>query len=817
MATKPKLDADLSGEPVDQTDYHIKQDRLKNTSKRLKGSFDTYEVPLTWDSGIRRFLGDKLVSWMSKKQDCTALTSAEAEYVALSASCAQVMWMRTQLQDYGFNYNKIPLYCDSQLAITISCNPVQHSRTKHIYTRYHFIKEQVENGIIELYFVRTEYQLADMFTKALSEDRFQYLVRRIGMRCLTLAELEGRMPTKIELTLEQSQQGVSNDVLSSGDSLNLPDHRIHKDGDGQTTKTFYKHQDSRIMKAQELKTKTSAQTLIYKIFLQRYQVYQGRLLASFQDDAKYEHVGQDTRSQGGKDDQDKQGKDLKISDIKKTKSKDNDKGSKSKITKHEGTSLQRRQRQRSQERNDKSNLIDLMKECHNELTSGEIVEDKGGSPRRQDTILGDRPAQTRFERLSKQPSDLPLPRVNTLASNEGSMTQQELMVLCTTLSKKVESLETDLKQTKQIYGAAYTKLIKKVKKLEKIVKSNKDKRRARIVVFDDEDDLEDPFKQGRKIAKIDQDPGISLVQHDAEIQRRYEHDMEFDFDFDAAKEVSTAKKDVSTVKPVSTAGTAVTTASIAVSTVSPTRNTRDSTVDDITMAETLVYIRKSAAKDKGKGKMAEFEIVKTKTKLQQEQERLDFEVALILQDELEEEERKRISRVHEVASSFNVEEWEGIQARVQADEELVQRLQAEEREKYTEAKQARMLAELINQRKRQKTGESSKLAEEPRDKETDELSQEELQQMMIIVPELGMNVEALQTKYPIIDWEIYTEGTRKYLKIIIVGNHIEVHHFFDDMPKAFDRDDLVMLWSLVKEKFNLTEPTEDKEREIWLS
>ncbi|GJU67311.1 hypothetical protein Tco_1253570 [Tanacetum coccineum] len=106
-----------------------------------------------------------------------------------------------------------------------------------------------------------------------------------------------------------------------GDSLNLPDQRIHKDGDGdasfqlesdslphahaQTTKTYYKHQDSRIMKAQELKTKTFAQTLIYKIFLQRYQVYQGRLLASFQDDAKYEHVGQDTRLQGGKDDQDR--------------------------------------------------------------------------------------------------------------------------------------------------------------------------------------------------------------------------------------------------------------------------------------------------------------------------------------------------------------------------------------------------------------------------------------------------------------------------------------------------------------------------------
>ncbi|GJU36631.1 hypothetical protein Tco_1184985 [Tanacetum coccineum] len=72
----------------------------------------------------------------------------------------------------------------------------------------------------------------------------------------------------------------------------------------QNYKDYYKHRDSRIMKAQELKTKTSAQTLIYKIFLQRYQVYQGRLLVSFQDDAKYEHVGQDTRSQGGKDDRD---------------------------------------------------------------------------------------------------------------------------------------------------------------------------------------------------------------------------------------------------------------------------------------------------------------------------------------------------------------------------------------------------------------------------------------------------------------------------------------------------------------------------------
>ncbi|GJR73330.1 retrovirus-related pol polyprotein from transposon TNT 1-94 [Tanacetum coccineum] len=141
-------------------------------------------------SGGIQFLGDKLVSWLSKKQDCTTMSTVEAEYVSLSACCAQVIWMRTQLLDYGFRYNKIPMYYDSQSAIAISCNPVQHSRTKHINIRYHFIKEHVEKGTIELYFVGTEYQLADLFTKALPKERFEYLVHRIGMRCMTPTELE---------------------------------------------------------------------------------------------------------------------------------------------------------------------------------------------------------------------------------------------------------------------------------------------------------------------------------------------------------------------------------------------------------------------------------------------------------------------------------------------------------------------------------------------------------------------------------------------------------------------------------------------------
>ncbi|GKA76725.1 hypothetical protein Tco_0783186 [Tanacetum coccineum] len=135
---------------------------------------------------------------------------------------------------------------------------------------------------------------------------------------------------------------------------------------------------------------------------------------------------------------------------------------------------------------------------------------------------------------------------------------------------------------------------------------------------------------------------------------------------------------------------------------------------------------------------------------------------------------------------------------------------------YSEAEKARLLEELINERKRYFVAQR---AEERRNKPLTQAQQRTYMSQYIKnigIPKQGINVEALQTKYPIIDWEIYTHGAMKYWKIIRVGNHIEVYQFFNDMLKAFDREDLVMLWSLVKEKFISTEPTEDKEREIWV-
>ncbi|GJZ77523.1 retrovirus-related pol polyprotein from transposon TNT 1-94 [Tanacetum coccineum] len=147
-------------------------------------------------SGSAQFLGDKLVSWSSKKQKSTAISSTEAEYIALSGCCSQILWMRLQLTDYGFQFNKIPLYCDNKSVIALCCNNIQHSIAKHIDMRYHFIKEQVENGIVELYFVRTEYQLADIFTKPLPRERFNFLIDKLGMKSMSPE------PLKCLLTIE---------------------------------------------------------------------------------------------------------------------------------------------------------------------------------------------------------------------------------------------------------------------------------------------------------------------------------------------------------------------------------------------------------------------------------------------------------------------------------------------------------------------------------------------------------------------------------------------------------------------------------------
>jgi hypothetical protein len=123
-------------------------------------------------SGTCQLLGKSLVSWSSKKQNSVALSTTEAEYISAGSCCAQLLWMKATLSDFGIKFKQVPLLCDNESAIKMTNNPVQHARTKHIDIRHHFIRDHQLKGDISIESVGTEDQLADIFTKPLDEKRF---------------------------------------------------------------------------------------------------------------------------------------------------------------------------------------------------------------------------------------------------------------------------------------------------------------------------------------------------------------------------------------------------------------------------------------------------------------------------------------------------------------------------------------------------------------------------------------------------------------------------------------------------------------------
>ena len=132
-------------------------------------------------TGTCHLLERSLVYWSSKKQNCVSLSTAEAEYIAAGSCCAQLLWMKQTLKDLGLSFDKVPLLCDNESAISIAHNPVQHNRTKHIEIRHHFIRDHVARGDISLEYVPTKANLADLFTKPLDEARFQELRHELNI------------------------------------------------------------------------------------------------------------------------------------------------------------------------------------------------------------------------------------------------------------------------------------------------------------------------------------------------------------------------------------------------------------------------------------------------------------------------------------------------------------------------------------------------------------------------------------------------------------------------------------------------------------
>ena len=118
---------------------------------------------------------------MSKKQNSISLSTTEVEYIVAGSYCTQLLWMQNLLHDYGICQEHLTIYCDNTSAINISKNLVQHSRTKHIEIRHHFVRELVEDGILTLEFIRIDDQKADLFTKPLDNKRFEFLRQNIGV------------------------------------------------------------------------------------------------------------------------------------------------------------------------------------------------------------------------------------------------------------------------------------------------------------------------------------------------------------------------------------------------------------------------------------------------------------------------------------------------------------------------------------------------------------------------------------------------------------------------------------------------------------
>ncbi|GJU52109.1 retrovirus-related pol polyprotein from transposon TNT 1-94 [Tanacetum coccineum] len=206
MVDKSKLDKDLQEKPVDSTHYYGMIDSLmyliasrpdlvfavcmcaryqaqptekhlhvvKRIFRYLKGTID---MGLWYSRDSSNTLTAYVAADHAGGQDTRQSTSSS--FVLKSFGCDH------NKTDYGFKFNKIPLYCDNKSAIFLCCNNVQHSRSKHIDVRYHFIKEQVENKVVELYFVRIKYQLADIFTKSLPRERLNFLIEKLGMRSMS--------------------------------------------------------------------------------------------------------------------------------------------------------------------------------------------------------------------------------------------------------------------------------------------------------------------------------------------------------------------------------------------------------------------------------------------------------------------------------------------------------------------------------------------------------------------------------------------------------------------------------------------------------
>ncbi|GJR05371.1 putative ribonuclease H-like domain-containing protein [Tanacetum coccineum] len=755
-------------------------------------------------TGGCQFLGKRLISWKCKKQNIVANSTTKSEYVAAANCCGQVLWIQNQMLNYGFNFMNTKIHIDNESTICIVKNPVFHSKTKHIEIRHYLIKDSYEKKLVQVIKIHIDDNVADLLTKAfdVSSGPIDLVADETVYK-----EWEDRMERAITTasSLEADQDSEQFWQTASASTLENGDMEITATIDGKVKVVS----EASIRRHLKLEDSYGINTLPTSKFFKQLPLMGApstSQLPTLPPSMQITHVAEEAANMPHD----------------------------SPIPGGHGVIAVKKMMRRYL-------LIDI------ELADGNLVMEKKADEKRLEDISVVKEFPDVF------PEDLPVHRLGELLSY---------------LLKR----KTDLSECVSDYRELNKLTIKNRYPLPRI------------------DDLFDQLQGSSVYSKIDLRSGYHQLRVREEdipktaFRTRYEH-YEFQvMPFGLTNAPAVFMDLMNCVcKPYLDKFVIVFIDDILIYSCNEEEHANHLKIILELLRKEIIVLQKGndkgiATKKKLSVSLLADEKLK-KTKLQLEQERLRLEEALRLQEQLDEEERQRIARVHEEASTFNAEEWDNIQAQIEADEELAHRLQAQERERYSEADKARLLVELINERKRkfsqqraeqrrnkpmtqahqrtyicnyikhmgshtlqqlkklsfdevkelfettmkrvntftlmesddtvskvvagrskidveQENQESSKRQKigegsEPVEESKDELSQEQLQQLMIIVPELnGWNVEALQTQIPIIDWEVYTEDLRK--------------------------DDLVKLWSLVHERFNSTEPTEDKERELWV-
>ncbi|GJY04358.1 putative ribonuclease H-like domain-containing protein [Tanacetum coccineum] len=722
-----------------------------------------------------QLLSKRLISWQCKKQTIVANSTTEAEYVAAANCCGQVLWIPNQMLDYGFNFMNTKLYIDNESTISIVKNPVFHSKTKHIEIRHYFIRDSYEKKLIQVINIHIDHNVADLLTKAFDKENGNKAeVLCDGLRrtqypqhTSTYAHISNEKPITV-LSSSQLKKTYKPRKAKRTTKISQSSGPIYLVAD----KTVYKEWEDRMERAATTASSLEAEQ-------DNGNINRTQSMATLNEPfPKGTGSGSGPRFQDGK---------VKL-------------------------------------------VFEASIRRHLKL------EDSDGI-----TTL---PNIEIFEQLALM--GIPT-RQETKVPQPSSPTH-------TNVTDKAASICMDVRHR----GAAIT--VFSLDAGHGSVNINKTPSMPHDSPLpgghtprsDEGKDVEDTSKQGRSIIEdIDQDAGVTLVQINAEDQGRFEDENDTQVLADASRIHTYTRRR----RAVSTGSGKLSTASRLISTAEELV----STIGASMLVSTAGMVQESipsprATKDKGKAIMTESEPEQTTTKLKQRQERDGYEAAIRLQEQLDEEENQRIARdaevaqklqeeidaaerqrmaqLHQAAQGFIDVEWDDVLARVATDEDFVQQLQAGE--KCSEEDLPMNLVELVNKRKK---FFAQQRAEAKRNKPMTPAQQKEYMSNYIKNQEGGYSIKQLKSLSFEQVKEIFKTTMRSTI-FVLWNSELEVQRLkragqevleepikrqkireaqfkiFVEMLKKFNRDDLVKLWDLVKERFNTTEPTDDKEKEM---